>query len=325
MIWERLLATAVHTPSPHNAQPWRLRILDDQHATLFVEQERMMPDLDTTGHFIRSSMGMFIEALTIISANAGFALRHHLLAGRGSELLVPFAELELQPGAQPSDYPDALFYKRVTSRLASNGLRIAPEVTAFLTGLGTEYGQRYHQLDDAALIETILQENIRALFYDMNVRSYHREIARWFRYSDTEARSKADGLDYRCMGLSANELKLMKYLPQVMRWRLTRGYMRRLYRRQLGLVSHLGVISGVFFDDDGAMRAGVYLLRFWLELARHDLYIHPFGNLVTNEQARARVHELTGIDNVWLVFRIGHTHEPPRPYRRPVREVLLND
>ena len=285
----------------------------------------MMPDLDTTGHFIRSSMSMFIEALTIVSANSGLALRYHLLDGHGPASLVPFAELELQPGSQPSIYPDTLFQKRVTSRLQSNGVRIVPNVTVLLKAFEPEYGQHYHQLDDPALIETILQENIRALFYDMNVRSYHREIARWFRYSDTEARSKADGLDYRCMRLSATELKLMKYLPQTMRWPLTRGYLQRMYRRQLGLVSHLGIISGSFFDDDGAMRAGVYLLRFWLELARQNLHIHPFGNLVTNLQAQARVRELTGIDNIWLVFRIGYTDEPPRPYRRSVHEVLLDD
>ena len=106
--------------------------------------------------------------------------------------------------------------------------------------------------------------------------------------------SKADGLDYRCMRLGADELKLMKRLPQIMRWRLTRPFIRRLYRRQLGAVSHIGIISGLFFDDVGCMQAGVYLLRFWLELARHDLYIHPFGNLVTNRAGQSPAGQLHG-------------------------------
>ena len=66
-------------------------------------------------------------------------------------------------------------------------------------------------------------------------------------------------------------------------------------------------------------------MRFWLELARENLYIHPFGNLVTNLQARARVGELTQIDDIWLVFRIGYTNEPPRSLRRSANEVLLHD
>src|SRR5580700_8243334 len=86
-IWEKLLAIAVHAPSPHNAQPWRLRILDGRQATLYVERARMMPDLDTTGHFIRSSMSMFIEALTIVSANSGLALRYNYWMGTGRHRL----------------------------------------------------------------------------------------------------------------------------------------------------------------------------------------------------------------------------------------------
>jgi hypothetical protein len=323
-IWEKLLITAVYTPSPHNAQPWRLRVSSDHQATLFVERARMMPDSDTSGHFIRSSMGMFIEALTLISANAGYTLRHQLLCG-GSESLVPFAELELQPGAQPSAYPDILFRKRATSRLGSNGVRISAGVAEHLSQFEPQHGQRYHQLDDPMLIDQLVQENIRAVFHDLNDRAYHDEIAKWFRCNDAEASSKADGLDYRCMLVGATELKLIKHLPQIMRWRLTRPFMRWLYRRQLGAVSHLGIISGLFFDDVGCMHAGAYLLRFWLELARHDLYIHPFGNLVTNAQAKNRLDKLTGIGDAWLVFRIGHTNEPPRSHRRSVHEVLLRD
>ena len=63
------------------------------------------------------------------------------------------------------------------------------------------------------------------------------------------------------------ELKLMKYFPQVMRWPITRGFMRRKYRRQIGPVSHVGIISGEFFDDAAAVRAGGFLC-FWLELGK---------------------------------------------------------
>jgi hypothetical protein len=65
-------------------------------------------------------------------------------------------------------------------------------------------------------------------------------------------------------------------------------------------------------------------MRFWLELARRALYIHPFGNLVTNPQAKSRVRALSGIDDIWLVFRIGYTDEPPRSFRRSADKVLIH-
>src|SRR5258708_38678675 len=106
--WEPIIQTALRTPSPHNTQPWRLRIKDDFHATLFMETARTLPDEDTTGHFLVCAMGMFLESLRIISANAGFALRYTLIDEHVPGPFIRFAELELKEGAEPSQYPDSL-------------------------------------------------------------------------------------------------------------------------------------------------------------------------------------------------------------------------
>jgi len=324
-VWEELLKTAVLTPSPHNTQPWRLRISDDRHATLYMDRDRTLPDEDITGHFVRCAMGMFLESLRIISANSGMTLRYTLIDDDTAQPLIPFAALELEAGAEPSNYSNDLFHHRATSRLGSNGKRIDSQLSALLKQFEPDYGHRYHQFDEASLIEEIIQENIRAVFHDLNVPAYHDEIARWFRYSDEEAKNKADGLDYRCMRTSAIELKLMKALPQIMRWPFFRTIMRRTYRRKLGDVSHIGIICGPFFDNAASVRAGAFLMRFWLELARHKLHIHPFGNLVTNAKSKSRVQAMTGMNDAWLVFRIGYTDDPPRSYRRPVNKVIVHD
>ena len=323
--WEKILQVALRTPSPHNTQPWRVKIRDELRATLFMEAARMLPDEDLTGHFLRCAMGLFLETLRHAAANAGFVLHAKLCEVAAGAPLIPFAELELEKGSLPSPFPDELLLSRRTSRLPSNGVPIEPAVTAELKALATESGQRYEQIDDPARIEPIIRENIRAVFHDLNVRAYHDEIARWFRYSDKEAQLKCDGLDYRCMGVRPIQLKLTRSLPQVMRWPLVRSLVGRAYRAQIGRVTHLGIIAGPFFDDAASVHAGASLLRFWLELARAHIYIHPFGNLVTNAEAAARVRELTGIDNIWLVFRIGHTAAPPRSYRRSLEQVLIHD
>jgi len=323
--WEPIIQTALRTPSPHNSQPWRLRIRDDRHATLFMETARTLPDEDTTGHFLRCAMGMFLESLRIVSANAGLTLRHTLIDEDAPGPFIRFAELELQGTSEPSQYPDSLFQIRKTSRLPSNGARVDPTLATLLKQISAQHGHRYYQLDDQALIEVVILENIRAVFHDLNVPAYHREIATWFRYTDEEAQSKADGLDYKCMRLLPVQLRLMRQLPQIMSWPLTRSLIRWTYRKQLGNVSHIGVIGGPFFDNAAAVNAGAFLMHFWLELARQKLFIHPFGNLVTNSQAKACIRELTSVDDVWLVFRIGYTDEPPQSFRRPVSEVLLYD
>src|SRR6185369_16461406 len=77
-VWRTLLETARYSPSPHNVQPWRLRVLSDDTADLLIEKHRTLPKEDTTGSFIILSMGIFIEALSIVAANSSFKLTFQL-------------------------------------------------------------------------------------------------------------------------------------------------------------------------------------------------------------------------------------------------------
>jgi hypothetical protein len=110
-----------------------------------------------------------------------------------------------------------------------------------------------------------------------------------------------------------------------MTWAPTRGLTRWMFRRQIGKVSHIGILGGPFFDNAASVTAGKFLMQFWLELSRHKLFIHPLGNLITNLQAKTRLSELTAIDDPWLVFRVGYTDAPPQSFRRPLDQVLIYD
>src|ERR1700750_1924028 len=128
--WLNLLETAVRTPSPHNDQPWRLRVVSEREAGLFIERRRTLPKEDVTGSFIILTMGMFVEALEILAANRGLLLGWTLqhepewYAGEilrpGGEELMHFARLRLSPGdglAKPL-YDDSLFFRHRTSRIS---------------------------------------------------------------------------------------------------------------------------------------------------------------------------------------------------------------
>ena len=113
-------------------------------------------------------------------------------------------------------------------------------------------------------------------------------------------------------------------LPQLLQFPLTRPFLKRIYRRQLATVPTIGMLAGPFWEPESAFETGRFLMRFWLELARHDLYIHHYGNLVTNKAAAAWCLEVHRVPHVWLVFRIGFSKVPPRSYRRTVEEVLVD-
>ena len=333
-MWESLLETAIHAPSPHNVQPWRVKIHSDSEAGLFIEKRRTLPKEDVTGSFIILTMGLFIEALGILAANRSLSLSHELcreLSQFTSEALdkvgedvLQFARLRLSPnGAAPSPYPDELFMTRRTSRISLLPRGVPVEAVRALSALAAEWGQKYEQITDAAAIERILAANTDALFEDLNASGYHDEIVEWFRFTDRQARSTRDGLDYRCMNTSRTAFWLVARAPQLLKFPVMRPLLKRIYRRQLGTVPTIGMLAGAFWKPEDAFQTGRFLMRFWLELARHDLYIHPYGNLVTNHAAAEWCERETGVPDIWLIFKIGYSTEPPMSFRRSVEEVLL--
>jgi nitroreductase len=207
------LETAVQIPSPHNVQPWRIRLVSERKAERYIDGKRTLPKEDTTGSFILSTMVMFVEAIALLAVARGFSLEYELdhsaewhaeaiIQEKQTDLL-PFARLHLSPCSprenQENPYPESLFLKRRTSRISLLPTPIGDIATAALAGLATQWGQRYQQITDAEQIEAILEHNINALFEDLNTPAYHDEIVAWFRFADRAAKKHRDGLDWRCM------------------------------------------------------------------------------------------------------------------------------
>src|SRR5437867_2008577 len=126
-LWKALLETAVHAPSPHNVQPWRVRILSETEAELLIDSRRTLPKEDPTGSFIILTMGLFIEALRILAANQGVRLEHSMfhepawyapaILSATKQTLFPFSRLQLIVDENlRSEFAPSLFTKRRTSR-----------------------------------------------------------------------------------------------------------------------------------------------------------------------------------------------------------------
>jgi hypothetical protein len=119
--WHEILETAIHAPSPHNVQPWRIKIIDQNNAELFIDSTRTLPKEDMTGSFIILTMGMFIEALKILAAARGFNLSYELfqepdrftsaILEAKKSTLIPFAKLQMSAGESlENNYDENLFF-----------------------------------------------------------------------------------------------------------------------------------------------------------------------------------------------------------------------
>ncbi len=326
-LWHQILELAIHTPSPHNVQPWKFSLKNTTEAVLFVDRRRLLPKEDLTGSFVISAMGMMLEALAILAANRGYALKSDIVLraeawADSAIVLIPFANLQLQPDGAAPTYSDAVFLKRRTSRLSYEPKQITATDLDRLGKFVENHGQRFGSTSDASRIETMIGWNIDAIFHDLNDPDYGGEISGYFRCSDDQSIRLRDGLDYRCMNMSRSELWISGHAPFLLTIPGAQPVFKAMYRKRLGQVPHIGWISGPFWIPEQSVGTGAFLLRFWLELTQAGLYFHPFGNLVTNQAAAQNVARETGDDQIWLVFKLGYSAEPPQSRRLSVREVL---
>lgn len=321
-MWGELLSIARWTPSPHNCQPWKVRVEDDRRARVFLDHARALPKEDASGCFCDCAMGSYIESLRLLAANRGLSLGVSWCEGRRQEGLEPFADLELAPGnGVDRRFADELFLKRRTSRLAPSPDLLSGGQRESLRSIARESGQELLHFTDRPTIDRLMDLNLTAVVQDLNSRDYHDEIVSWFRYRETTAQRLADGLSARCMAIPPLEFFCLARAPWTARLPVVGSLVRRAYARRLGPVPQLAALTGPFWDRRSAIQAGACLMRLWLEMTRFGLFIHPFGNLVTNLAARSAMFQATGSQAIWIVFRLGRTAPPPRSHRLTVEAI----
>jgi hypothetical protein len=329
-MWQELAEYARWSPSPHNVQPWQLRIRSQSEADLLYVPDRLLPAEDPLGRFLMVALGIFIENLAVAARARGFDVEPDyagvpVLDSAGSSPAL-FARLRLVSASDGADFDPELIVRRRTSRLPYDG-RPAPEpVLAELAEVCAAYGNTFVASSDPELISWVLALNRDALFEDMRNPSTRSEVGSWLRFSEREARLKRDGFSPACLGFPGWLLYAFFNYRGAFELPGLRLAVRRLYFRTMRGTSTIVWLAGPFDGPDEWTRSGRLLARLWLTLTRAGLYLHPFGSIITNEPAnerlRVRLEHDSALGTLWFIMRVGGSAEPPRSARLP-REAIL--
>ena len=328
--WPRLVELASSAPSPHNTQPWLVHPTSDSEAELYVPAERTLPHTDASGAFMTSALGTFVEALDVAAAANRLAVEVEPLLprlGAGSEERPLFARLRLVRRSAAPRFPAELLLQRQTARGAFDGRPADAATLTALESIAGDSGHRARFSSDPGLVDWVVHLNADTLFYDLGDEGIRTEIGRWVRRSNAEARRTRDGFSPACLGFPGPLVDLFFFHHGLFASRVARTLTRRLFLWRTRGTATVGWIQGPWTSPTDCFEAGRMLLRLWLELTRHGLYLQPFGSVITNPTAHARLAERLTVDEadhqVWLLLRLGFCPAPPRSLRRPLAEVLV--
>jgi hypothetical protein len=112
----------------------------------------------------------------------------------------------------------------------------------------------------------------------------------------------------------------MLRLAVIRRW-LTTQYLSQ------NRAAAVGWIVGPLTSHYDQYRAGRTLMDAWITLTGYGYYLQPYGSIITDDAARARLLRIIGIDVaphelLWMNLRDGTSAPPPRSLRKPVEQYL---
>jgi nitroreductase len=331
-LWREGAAYARWAPSPHNVQPWRLRIISDTRSELYCDPSRLLRKTDPTSAFTTMGMAMFVEYLSVALHSRGYTV-HAEYAGNPIDYRaarpVLFAALELRPADGDAAVDRELILARKTSRLSYDGNPVEDSVLERLVTFAGQGGHRFQSSSDPGLVAWTLELNRFTLFSDLDDADARGELRQWIRCTDPEAQEHKDGLWAHCLRFPGWLLRA--FFDEHEKW--ARGWRAdlcgRLLLRGMRGTRTVGWWSGPFEKPDDWVSAGRVLGRSWLELTRLGIQLHPFGSIITNPRAYARLTERltapSGNDRIWMLFRVGRSDVPPRSYRLDEPKIFLSD
>lgn len=334
--WRSIARYAATCPSPHNTQPYRLKLLSETEAEVVFLPRRGLWVADPEGRFTWLTLGIFVEICAIAAHGSGYELeREWLIAPMypdgDTETSQTVCRLQLTKAAAPiADMDPQLVLDRHTSRLPYDGRAIPEALVMEMQAEALVGDQRFEVRSDKQAIGWVIELNRQAMFHDMETKPIRAELTHWLRFDEREEEITRDGLSARCLGFSSRLLRSLFTHPGF--WTLPgiKWVVGQIYMRSMTGVGTIGWLRGPYVTIEDWLQAGRTMIRLWLIVTRHGYYWHPYGSVITSDEARTNMirffgmsDEQGGKDAVWLLLRLGSSLVPPISHRLPFEEIVL--
>jgi hypothetical protein len=334
-VWYKIGEYARWSPSPHNTQPARIKVIDDTHAQIIFIPSRGLYVADPQGRFTYAAFGVFVEICKIAAAGLGYKLEYKyqlkpLYPGGDHKAPQLIADMYLSKDSKVKDLPSHLILERRTSRLPYNNQKIDPKIIPELQAEAKAWGHELFVRNDPEAIRWIVELNQDSLFNDLEDEGTREELKNWLRYDKKEAQTKKDGLSYEALRMPGWLMRGFFFHHRF--WTLPgiKQFATWIYGRTMRGIANIAWIQGPFATVEDMLRTGHLLIRLWLIMTKHKIFLHPYGSIITNDKSRAEMlkkmdigDEENGHKMVWLLMRLGYSQPPPKSERLPIEEFFI--
>lgn len=329
----RAAAYGLLASSPHNAQPWKLRLLASGGLDVHVDRDRLLPETDPVYRQVYVGQGTFLEQLALGARVGGQrALIETFPEGPGLD--APVARVRLQPAQSAAAAPGlgAHLTARQTNKRPYEARPVDRGALRAIEAEGTDQASIMMLTDENRLV-AIRSIAIDAMAIEVADERRNAELLEWFRFSDDEFEARRDGI-----GLPQNGITGFR------RWFAESFIVRRsestkdpesafsrgaidLLRKQVEATPAFAMIVTPQNDRRHQVEAGRVYARLQLRARALGVQTHPVSQALQEYPAMRPlydgVHALVDPgETIQMLVRLGHAKPVPFAPRRPIRALL---
>ena len=333
-IWEKIIEDARYYPSPHNSQPIKINLIDSKTADIYYDTKLGLPAESYGIPFAHVCAGVFLESLRIVAAQNGYLTNESLflddLNFESKEHLHKFARIILSPTDNSTEITEdyTAFMRRRTSRLPYDASIISSDIIKGAKYIAAKHGYNFVSTTNRKTVNHIVRVNQSTLFDDLRNDAVYNELMLWLRFSKKQAKKMQDGLSAETMIMPGRILHFLMKHRNAWSYPIIGAIIRSVYLRTMRGVRQLGWLEGSFKSTADYIEAGRTFMKVWIFFTKHNIRLHPFGTVITNQNSHkefvlsANISE-TDDSMAWMLFRLGHSKTPPKAYRRPAEVMLI--
>jgi len=330
------LSYAILAPSPHNRQPWLIKLEGEDAMTIYCDTERLLPETDPYNRQIVVGFGAFLELLRMAAAEAGFDIGMKLFPeGEPQPLLDnrPIANIRFtKTEAQMKDPLFKYVPARRTNRQPFENKAVERGLLANYTNSQIGKLSRYGFTEDEEQVAALRDLCLKGWAAEIKTPRTHQESTRLTRIGAKAVKADPDGISLS--GPVMEALRLSGSLtPKNMNDKTSTAFKetKKFYDGLIETARAFSWISTIDNSRVSQIEAGVNWLRLHLAATREGLAFQPLSQVLQEFPEMTEhydgVHKILGVKQPGVIqglFRLGYAKTPPPAPRWPLEFRLMD-
>ncbi len=309
---KEIIKYGTYAPSSHNAQMWKIRLLNENTIELFLENKRLLPCVDPNNREAWISMGAFVENCVLAASDLGYQSDVSI---KQQSIIIYF-----QSKQEKADVAENinLIKKRQTIRTPFLNVPLDDATINKLCNYTSNISYYPISTKQGQKIATLTYEAYKVQMQDT---AKLDELAGWMTFSRQEEQEKKTGLTPTALGLKGLKHKLFNlfFSKKSVTGKIFINSSLKTARKQINACSGYILIASNDSKITDYINSGRLLEHTWISCIKYQIAVHPMSQALEEHEYYSQLKSALNIESeIQMILRVGKVKKYPKKTARRI-------